>query len=270
KQDRHQTERVKNCLNLLRRKAGVNYGAIVRSENNFPTGAGLASSASGFAALVTAASKALGLDLSESEISDVARRASGSAARSIFGGFVEMPCAPGDAIAKPLLAAEEWPFTVLIAVTSTAVKHTGSTAGMQLTARTSHYYRAWIETAHDDFVAARKAVLAHDFEALAEISERSCLKMHGVMMSAQPGLIYWNGGTIEGINRVRELRQRGVPVFFTIDAGPQLKAVCMPKHEQTVHDALTDTPGVLKVLSSALGDGARILTSKDKDKETIH
>ncbi len=268
KKNHYQTERVKRCLDILRRKAGVDYGAVVQSENNFPTGAGLASSASGFAALVTAAADALKLDLSASETSDIARRASGSAARSVFGGFVEMPCAPGDAIAKPLLEPDEWPLTVLIAVTSTELKHTGSTAGMQLTAHTSDYYRAWIETAHDDFITARKAVLKHDFESLVRISEHSCLKMHAVMMSAEPGLIYWNGGTIEGIHRVREMRHQGIPVFFTIDAGPQLKAICLPEYEQQVRDALTDTPGVLNVLTSKLGKGARILTGVKR--ETVH
>ncbi|WP_196240384.1 diphosphomevalonate decarboxylase [Dyella choica] len=261
--DEAEAKRISKCLDLLRACAGVDYGAEVASRNNFPTAAGLASSASGFAALVHAGARALGLELSLAEQSVLARRCSGSAARSIFGGYVEWAhgkLADGtDSVARPLLDAEAWPLRVAVAITSTAAKQVGSTEGMRRTAETSPYQSAWIETQEADLGVARDAIRARDFDALARISEYSCLKMHALALAAQPGLLYWNGATVECMHRVRALRQQGVPVFFTVDAGPQLKAVCAPSAIEQVKAALRDVPGVLEVLDTGLGEGARAI-----------
>ncbi|WP_233840843.1 diphosphomevalonate decarboxylase [Dyella sp. 2HG41-7] len=263
--DDAESKRITACLNLLRTRAGVDYGADVASRNNFPTAAGLASSASGFAALVHAGTRALGLDLNLTEQSELARRCSGSAARSLFGGYVEWAhgkLADGsDSIAQPLLDASAWPLRVAVAITSTAAKQVGSTEGMRRTAETSPYQSAWIDTQEADLSVARDAIRAHDFDALARISEYSCLKMHALALAAQPGLLYWNGATVECMHRVRALRQQGVPVFFTVDAGPQLKAVCAPSAIEQVKAALRDVPGVLEVLDTGLGEGAHAIAS---------
>lgn len=256
-------QRVSQCLDLMRRRANVSYCAAVVSENNFPTEAGLASSASGFAALVLAGSKALGLDLTDAELSEIARQSSGSAARSIFGGFVEME--PGhrkdgsDTIAHPLIGPEEWPLHVVVAITSDRTKIVGSTEGMQRTSLSSPYYQAWIQNHAPDIEAAKRAITSHDFDALADISEYNCLKMHGLALSTRPALIYWNGATVECMNCVRDLRASGTAAFFTIDAGPQVKVVCAPSETQKVMDALRNVPGVLRVLNSCIGQGARLL-----------
>lgn len=261
--DEAETKRISKCLDLLRARAGVDYGADVASRNNFPTAAGLASSASGFAALVHAGARALNLDLNLQEQSVLARRCSGSAARSIFGGYVEWAhgqLADGtDSVARPLLNADAWPLRVAVAITSTAAKQVGSTEGMRRTADTSPYQSAWIDTQEADLSVARDAIRARDFDALAGISEYSCLKMHALALAAQPGLLYWNGATVECMHRVRVLRQQGVPVFFTVDAGPQLKAVCAPSAIEQVKAALRDVPGVLEVLDTGLGEGARAI-----------
>jgi diphosphomevalonate decarboxylase len=261
--DEAETKRISKCLDLLRARAGVDYGADVASRNNFPTAAGLASSASGFAALVHAGARALNLDLNLQEQSVLARRCSGSAARSIFGGYVEWAhgqLADGtDSVARPLLNADAWPLRVAVAITSTAAKQVGSTEGMRRTADTSPYQSAWIDTQEADLSVARDAIRARDFDALARISEYSCLKMHALALAAQPGLLYWNGATVECMHRVRVLRQQGVPVFFTVDAGPQLKAVCVPSAIEQVKAALRDVPGVLEVLDTGLGEGARAI-----------
>lgn len=256
-----QFDRAGTCLELLRQQAHTDCRARVDTENNFPAGAGLASSASGFAALVTAAAAALGLKLDARERSLLARHCSGSAARSMFGGFVEMAASPPitEVVAAPLLDPEEWPLDVLIAITSTRQKAVGSTAGMNLTADTSDYYEAWVRSAPHDLDVARRAVLARDFAALAAVSERSCLKMHGLMLSADPGLVYWNGATVECIHRIRALREAGASVFFTIDAGPQVKAVCLPDYAAGVRAALGEVPGVTDVMTSGLGAGAKLL-----------
>jgi diphosphomevalonate decarboxylase len=263
REDAAEARRVIACLDLLRRRAGVDWRAVVDSRNNFPTAAGLASSASGFAALVEAGSLALDLELSDAEKSVLARRCSGSAARSIFGGFVEWAHgqrADGtDSVASPLLDAREWPLRVAVAITSTAAKEVGSSEGMRRTAQTSPFQPAWIETQETDLAAARHAILSRDFEALAAVSEYSCLKMHALALAAQPGLLYWNGATVECMRRIRALRQQGLAVFFTVDAGPQVKAVCEPQALAAVSTELRGVPGVLDVVESGLGEGARRL-----------
>jgi diphosphomevalonate decarboxylase len=254
-----QIARVSTFLDLLRERAGVTLRARVISHNNFPTGAGLASSASGFAALAAAASAALGLTLDARELSIIARQGSGSAARSIFGGYVEMhagSAADGrDSFAEPLHDADHWPLNVVIALTALGEKKVGSGSGMNRSAESSPYYGSWVGTSPADLDIARHAIAARDFEKLAEVSEHSCLKMHAAAMAAQPPLLYWNAATVDGINAVRELRAGGVPVFFTIDAGPQLKAVCEPSACAEVTAALDSLSGVLSTTVSDLGPG---------------
>ena len=252
--------KISACLDLLRAKARVTTRARVTTGNNFPTGAGLASSASGYAALVRAAEAALKLDLSPRERSIVARQGSGSAARSIFGGFVEMHAgvAPdgSDSFAEPLLAASEWPLEVVIAVTAKHEKEVGSRSGMTRSATSSPYYAAWVAGQPADLAAARTAIRARDFAALADLAEHNCLKMHAAALSARPPLVYWNGATVECLQAVQRLRAQGCPVFFTIDAGPQVKAVCAPGARSQVAAALRAVPGVQELLTSALGPGA--------------
>jgi diphosphomevalonate decarboxylase len=256
--------RVGGVLDLLREMAGEAAYCRVESANNFPTGAGLASSASGFAALVTAASQALGLELSDAKRSELARRGSGSAARSIFGGFVEMDAGQredgSDAVAHPLLVAEDWPLEVVVAVTDSGGKAIGSRDGMNHTMRTSPYYPAWVETVAGDLDLARRAIEGRDFEALAEVSEHSALKMHASMLAARPGLIYWNPATLACIHAVRALRAAGTGVFFTVDAGPQVKAVCLPGEGERVAQALGKQTGVANVMVTGLGSGAVVVT----------
>ena len=255
-----QLDRVRHCLDLLRARAGVDRAACVTSRNNFPTGAGLASSASGYAALAAAAARALNLNLTPRELSIVARQGSGSAARSIFGGFVEMRAGTrpdgADSYAEPLMAAGEWPLELVVAVTAREEKQVSSRAGMTRSAATSPYFPAWVAGSPPDLRQAREAISNKDFESLTDVAERNCLRMHGAAMAARPPLLYWNAATIACLETVRNLRRSAVPVFFTIDAGPQLKAVCAPGSSATVREALADVPGVVDVLVSGLGPGA--------------
>ncbi|HEX5049892.1 MAG TPA: diphosphomevalonate decarboxylase [Gammaproteobacteria bacterium] len=258
-----QSAKVSACLDLLRERAGVATRARVVSSNNFPTGAGLASSASGFAALVTAASSALRLDLSPRELSIFARFGSGSAARSVFGGFVEMHAGRaadgGDSYAEPLLDGAAWPLEVVIAVTAKGEKEVGSRSGMTRSAELSPYYSAWVATQPPDLDAARTAIASRDFAALAEVAEHNCLKMHAAALAARPGLVYWNGATVECLHAVRRLRAEGAEVFFTIDAGPQVKAICTAASRPRVAAALRGVPGVVEVVASRLGPGAELV-----------
>lgn len=255
--------RISGFLDLVRAAAGTQSRAEVRTRNNFPTGAGLASSASGFAALALAATRAAGLDLPASELSILARQGSGSAARSLFGGFAQMHRGQqddgSDAYAEPLLKAQDWPLGVVIAITETEAKKVDSTQGMQSSAVSSPYYDAWVNSSPEDLTAMRDAIAARDFSKVGELTEFSCLKMHGLMLSAQPGLLYWNPATVALIHRVRELRSQGLPVYSTIDAGPQVKALCLPEDMPRIAKELAAVPGVKAVRSSALGPDAHLI-----------
>lgn len=255
--------RFSRFLDLIRQRAGFNTRARVASHNNFPTGAGLASSASGFAALALAASRAAGLKLSPRELSILARQGSGSAARSVLGGLVEMHRGANDdgldAFAEPLLGADQWPLEIVVAITDTGVKSVDSAAGMQSSGKASDFYPAWVEHAERDLDAMRQAIAARDFVTVGELTEHSCLKMHGLMLSTRPGLIYWNAATVAAMHAVRRLRADGLPVYFTIDAGPQVKALCAPGHAAEVARALTEVPGVVETRITALGPDARTL-----------
>lgn len=254
--------RVSTCLDTLRALAGSSLRARVESENDFPTGAGLASSASGFAALVRAGAAALGLDLDTQQLADLARRGSGSAARSLLGGFVELSLPSPGSDSTPvssLCTANDWPLAVAIAITSSAAKSVGSTEGMERSRLTSAYYPAWVESQEADLARARQAIAKKDFLALAQVSELSCLKMHGLAMASEPGMMYFNGATVECLHRVRAMRARGVPVFFTIDAGPQVKAVCLPDALEQVCLELAGIPGVQKIIPCGLGDGSGLV-----------
>ena len=281
---RADSTRVSRLLHLVRERAGISERAVVSSTNDFPTGAGLASSASGFAALAVAASAAaLSAALSAApsaapsrrggtiqtmpdarELSILARRGSGSAARSLFGGVVELHRGSGadglDSFAEPLLAPSEWPLTVVVAITDPESKLVNSTAGMGESSLSSPFYPSWVATSEGDLSGARTAIAARDFERLGELAEYSCLKLHAIMLSTRPALLYWNGATVAAMHAVRELRGSGIPAYFTIDAGPQLKALCLPTHAQAVADALAEVRGVQQIRISALGDGARLVS----------
>lgn len=244
-------------LARVRERYGREEHFDVVTANDFPTGAGLASSASGFAALTIGLNELLSLGLSPQAVSQLAREGSGSAARSVFGGFVEMKSG-SDAFASKVADAESWPLEVVIAITSTAAKVTGSTGGMDLSKRTSPFYNSWVQSHEADLALARTAIAERDFEKLADVSEYNCLKMHGTIMASRPGLIYWNGTTVEVVHRVRALRANGLPVFFTIDAGAQVKVICMPDHALKLEEELRGIPGVIDTIRTRVGGEPRV------------
>lgn len=233
--------------------------AAVSSESNFPIAAGLASSASAFAALVVAASQAAGTQADTLTLARLAGASSGSAARSLFGGIVSLT-AGDDAIQLQQLATPlEWPLEVVVAVTAEGRKAVSSGNAMQLSAKTSPFYSEWVERQGADIEIAKAAVVARDFEQLASVAEHNCLKMHSVMWTSRPPVVYWNKATLECLETIRALQAGGTPVFFTIDAGPQVKAVCLREATAEVSAALLNTPGVVRVMRSTLGAGARLL-----------
>ncbi len=246
--------RVSRCLDSV--LGGDRLRARVTSESNFPIAAGLASSASSFAALVVAAAAAGGRETTVDQLAGMAGRASGSAARSLYGGFVELRNDADGIDVATILDGDAWPLRVVAAVTSRAPKPVSSGDAMEISRRTSPFYSRWIEEQDMDLATARDAIAVRDFGKLASIAAHNCLTMHSVMWASRPPVVYWNAATLACLERVRELQAQGAAAFFTIDAGPQVKVICLPEDETRVVDALSNTDGVETVLVSGIGPGA--------------
>ena len=163
---------------------------------------------------------------------------------------------------KTIGDADSWPLTVVIAVTTTAAKPISSGDAMILSAETSPFYSSWLKQQPADLKSARDAIQRKDFEQLAKVAEHNCLKMHSVMWACRPPVVYWNGATLSCMETVRRLQSEGHSVFFTIDAGPQLKAICLPDDADRVRSALDACNGVERTLVSGLGAGARLLDGR--------
>ncbi len=255
-ESRSMLARVSSCVDKV---AGCDRPFVrINSDGNFPIAAGLASSASAFAALVVASDAAFGLNKSHEELVNLAGRASGSAARSLLGGFVELENRDDEVVVSNLLMADDWALRVVVAITAPGPKPVSSGDAMEISRKTSPFYARWVEQQTEDLTEARAAIQDRDLSRLGAIAEHNCLKMHSVMWGSRPPMIYWNSATIACMQTVRDLQLQGVPVFFTIDAGPQLKAICAPEHEAVVRDAMTATAGVVDVMLSGVGMGARL------------
>lgn len=253
-------ERVSYILDLIREKAGVRMNAEVMSDNNFPSGAGIASSAAAFAALALAGSKAAGLDLNERDLSILARRGSGSASRSIPSGFVEWQGGERDedSFSYSIAPPDHWNLVDCVAIVSSAHKKTGSTEGHAI-AGTSPLQSARVADAPRRLEICRNAILKKDFEAFANIIEHDSDMMHAVMMTSNPPLMYWQSATVEIFHQVREWRAGGLPVGYTVDAGANVHVICLSDHAKEVEKRLREIPNVKDVLAAGVGGGAKIV-----------
>lgn len=218
-------------------------GARVETAMNFPRAAGLASSAAAFAALATASSDAAGLSLDAAALSRLARRGSGSAARSLFEGYVELPAVGDDPAAAPVAPAEHFPLRAAVALCERGPKDVPSRMGMAHCAATSPWWETWLDVAARDYAGIRSALLARDLERLAELTEQNCLAMHATALTARPPLVYWGPPTSALIRAVPRLRAQGTPAFFTIDAGANV-VVFFEEPARSALAALFDDLGV--------------------------
>jgi diphosphomevalonate decarboxylase len=253
-------ERVSAFLDHVRRMAGFRGRAVVESITDIPPGVGLASSAAAFAALAAAASAALDLRLSERDLSTLARLGSGSACRSVPPGFVEWVAGERheDSYAYSVAPPEHWDLWDVIAVVSEQHKAVGSSEGHRRAA-TSPLHGPRVATAPERVARCREAVLQRDFEALAEIVETDAIWMHAVMMTSRPPLFYWEPATLIVLQAACRWREEGLPVAFTLDAGPNVHLLCPAEAVEEVARRAQRVPGVLRVLRSGPGGGARIL-----------
>jgi diphosphomevalonate decarboxylase len=253
-------ERISYILDLVRGLAGMREHAQVTSGNNFPTGAGIASSAAAFAALALASSHAAGLTLSEADLSRLARRGSGSACRSIPGGFAEWRAGTRDedSFAVSIAAPDHWQLADCVAIVSAGHKKTGSTEGHAI-AGTSPLQAARVADTPRRLEICRRAILDRDFETFAHIIELDSDIMHAVMMTSNPSLMYWQAATVDIFHAVREWRADGLPVAYTVDAGPNVHVLCPLDVQKEAERRLRSLPGVGDVLLAKVGGPARLV-----------
>jgi len=253
-------DRVSHILDIIRDMANISERAEVMTENNFPSGAGIASSASAFAALALAGSKAAGLNLSEPELSRLARRGSGSASRSIPSGFVEWQAGTTDedSFAFSIAEPDHWNLVDCVAIVSASHKKTGSTEGHAL-APTSPLQAARVSDTPRRLELCRSAILRRDFDSFASIVELDSDMMHSVMMTSTPALHYWKPASLAVINAVRVWRADGLQACYTVDAGANVHVICPEANAQTIDKRLREIQGVKNVLISHVGGAAKIV-----------
>ena len=256
-------QRMSRFLDHVAGLAGSERPLGVDVEANFPVGAGLASSAAIFCATAAAAAAAVGLRLTRRELSGLARLGPGSAARSVFGGFVEWRRGErsdgSDSIAFQVADESAWDVAMAVAVTSDERKSVASRDAMEHVGATSPLFAAWVEAQEPDLEAMRRAIATRDLARVGTIAEENCLRMHATAIAARPPILYWRPATLAAIVAVQEMRRDGLEAYFTIDAGPQVKALCRGSDLPAVRDRLAALPGVRRVLEARPGPGVAMV-----------
>lgn len=255
--------RVVRHLDHLRKRAGNSARCRVVSENSFAASAGMASSASAFAALTVAGFEALGAKVEPREQSTYARLGSGSAARSIFGGFVEWHAGRTheESYAEQVAPPGHMDLHDVVVVLSEGEKKVGSAEGHGL-ADTSPLQAGRVARVPHLLREVREGVRTRDIERLGAAAEEDAILMHGVMMTSKPSLLYWTEGTVRGLHAVRRWRDEGLEVYATIDAGPNLHLLCMGKDAREVERRAREELAPTSVIDNAPGDGAKLVDPK--------
>jgi diphosphomevalonate decarboxylase len=246
--------RITSHLDRIRSLAGSFQYAKIVTKNSFPKGAGVASSASGFAALTVAAVEAIGLHLSEKEITELARIGSGSACRSIPDGFVFWE----NTYAYSLYSHDYWDLCDIVVIVDSQMKKVSTTSGME-SVRTSPYLASRLAAVKGRIDCMKRAFESKNFQALGLIIEEDCLDMHHVMQTQTPRLDYRNSVTNELVKNIVSWRKEGLPVYFTIDAGPNVHCICESKNKDQVVEKVKNIHGVEQVIINTVASGTRLV-----------
>ena len=254
-------ERVSTFLDLVRSASGRGEYARIDSVNLIPTGAGLASSASGFAALAAAASAAYGLDLDGRALSRLARRGSGSASRSIFGGLVQWFAGDDAASYAEPIDRGALELAMVVAVINDGPKSLSSTEAMNRTTGTSPFYPAWASSNPVQLAEMLAAIARADFTAVGELTESNSLRMHATMAAAWPPVRYPTAASVALLDAVLALRADGIEAYATMDAGPNVKVLCQPQNVEAITARLSSIDPTARFFSAGPGQGVRLLDS---------
>ena len=260
KKDAQKALRVTSHLDRVRALGKTNGKARVVSQSNFPSGAGLSSSASGFASLTVAATQSLGLTLSERELSILARLGSGSACRSIPDGFVEWKDATTseESYAETLFPHDYWDIVDIVVLTSAEQKYIPTSQGQER-AKTSIFFQERLRHMKNKIEQCRRHLQERDFTALGILSEMEALEMHAVMITSWPALLYWLPGTLAVMQAVQKWREEGLAVYFTINTGQNVHILCQQKDKEQVMKLVSTLPDVQKVIANQVSRGTYLI-----------
>lgn len=254
-------EKVKKHLDRVRKLAGITTKAKVVSQNNFPKSAGMASSASGFAALSMAAAGSAGLHLSEREMSVLARNGSGSASRSIPGGVSVWYTAETneESYAERIDFPDDWKIKVLLVMADdTSAKKVSTTDGMAM-APSSPYFASAVKEAELNIERLKDAMQQGNWRAFGKVIEDECYRLHTICMTQTPNILYWRGVTIEVFQALYRLREQGLEAFFTVDAGPHVHIIAKDQDVDKIKLELAKLQGIKKVIECGVGPAAQLV-----------
>ena len=253
--------RVVKHLDRIRALADVNTYAKVVSKNTFPKGTGLSSSGSGMSALTFAATKAIGLEMTERELSILSRQASGTACRSSCGGFVEWK--DGDtsetSYSETIFPASHWDLRSVVAVVDEGMKKISSTEG-HTTAQSSKFFAVRQKEIAQKIQDVKKALAEKNFPVLGDLIEKECLEFHSILLTSHPPLITWYPGTLQVMHAVQALREDGIEAYFTINTGFNVHVITLPEFQDEVEKRLGSLSLVQKTLRAKVGEGPREIT----------
>lgn len=252
-----QSKKIYQFMNLVRERSHTSHYAYIESVNYVPTAAGLASSASAFAALAGACNEALNLNMSEKDLSRLARRGSGSASRSIFGGFAEWEKGHDDETSYAhAIDTQGWEedLSMVFVVINNQSKKVSSRSGMSHTRDTSRFYQYWLDHVDEDIASVKEAIRNKDFKHLGEVIEENGLRMHATNLGAQPPFTYLVPESYEVMDIVHQCRKAGYPCYFTMDAGPNVKILVEKKNQQFIIDALLKSFNREQVIASDIAN----------------
>lgn len=254
-----EVEKVIKHLNRIRKLAGIETFAKVVSVNSFPTGTGLSSSSSGFAALTVAAADAAGLKLSEKELGILSRQASGASIRSIPGGFVEW--LDGDtseaSYAKTIFTKDHWGIADVVAVVSKERKDVATSQGHE-GANTSPFMEARIAKMKQKNETVKKLINEKNFKEFGEFIEAEALELHAIYMTQTPSLIYLTPKSLMVIKMCKKWRSEGLPVYFTVNTGQDVHLIVEKENVEKLQNKLKEISEVKEVIVNYAGDGTNL------------
>jgi len=245
-------------LDYLSEVGEVKEPCLIQSDNNFPTAAGLASSASGVASIVVAYNQFFDLGLTNKQMTKAAMLGSGSAPRSLLSGLVLLD-AENQFDCQTLAEPNQWPLSVVVCITDDKRKTVSSREGMEISRKTSPLYESWLKVNASHIEQAKKAINERNLRALGQVSEENCKQMHEVMRTSNPSINYMTNKTIDCINAIEGIRSSGFDLFHTVDAGPQVKIICKTEDSGLIQKRISGLPSVRQTLIANIGYGARVI-----------
>jgi len=259
--DNNQNKRIISYLDTVRQMYSFNEHFKVNTVNHVPTSAGFASSASGFAALAASINETMNLKLDRKHLSILARNGSGSASRSIYGGFVEWEAGNDNetSFAVPIDEHPDIDLSILSVVINKHSKKISSTVGMESSVKSSPFYSNWVTLVSSEIKEIKQAIAKKDVQKIGELAEHNAMSMHALTLSANPSFTYFEPETIKIIQLIQELRQKGVFAYATIDAGPNVKIICTKESIQAVQTYIEQQLSNVTCVVANIGQGIQYI-----------